>query len=190
LKQWSFDTPLVKRKRDITAEMRGVLGIPTVTGVRSILVVLVSLPGVAQECTLSSVKWHLHEQQFNLNAWFQKTTGGRVQFNNDLDKNGIFDIAEGWLCLFVLVIGVFIFFFGKVTLPLQSSCTEMVIAARDAVVTQGIFNRCQNICFRVFVLSFQNQHSVRSLPGCYALFKHGLRSGVRHGGMRHLQRLR
>ncbi len=123
VEQVIWDTPRAKREA-VTPEMRGVLGIPTVIGRRSMLIVLVTIEGVAQECSLSAVRWHFHEQQYNLNAWFGNVSDGRIFFDNDLNKDGQWDIAE-------------------VTLPMQPSCTEMVIAARDAVLAAGVYDSTQ-----------------------------------------------
>lgn len=65
------------------------------------------------------VKYHFHDQQYNLNRWFQSTTGGRIQFNNDLANDGQPDIAQVTLSSY------------------PPSCTEMIILARDAVLAQG-----------------------------------------------------
>lgn len=54
VQQWSFESP--PSKRTITPETRSILGIPTVTGVRSLLVVMVSLPGLPSECSLDTAR--------------------------------------------------------------------------------------------------------------------------------------
>jgi hypothetical protein len=65
-------------------------------------------------CTRKHVQWHLHDQQYNLNRWFHDVTGPPgegISWNNDIDNDGTYDIAE-------------------IVLPQQSSCTNLVISVR------------------------------------------------------------
>ena len=139
--QVQFDAGARRRQSGFTAATRGVLGIPTVTGVRSILVVLVTLNGVPQECTVGDLRWHLHEQQYNLKNWYTATTNGALTFNNDLNADGNVDITT-------------------VTLDQQPSCTETVIAARDAVLSAGVYDSTK---YDHFLLVMPNSYTACGL---------------------------